>query len=1682
NEVNVPAGESVNVQLTWSGAAAGGADTSTLPSNIDVTGGSTATFKVDAKDDYLNEGTEALVVTVTGVTDTDSNFENVEASSTNNVATSAITDTDTLSFNIDNGLVDEDGLLGTSDQDNYDPDEKEITGSLGLNAQDINDAIYEFNSYGQTTSITSKGENINLILSNGNKMIKGMAGTREVFEIELNNDGTYRFKLLDVVDHPDFTSEDLISSLSFNVKAFHEGEVAYSQIKIDIADDIPTANNVIIDADSQYKDTTTNIVIAIDNSGSMGSGPGSKMELAKEAAIKLIERYEQMGDVNVKIVSFNAQANASQWYTSSTSAKNAIAALTAGGATNYEDTLRDTMDTYDTASDPTPSSDQDIFYMLSDGNATAGDANGSDNVSGLIPEWKTFAEANFDDVYSIGIGTNVDLDGNDRGSLDQIADVSNGHDTFVIENVNDLTDEMLATIVNINGILVINSGGNELDFSFGADGPADGSGPKLDGGKISFSWGDGDLSDGVGIIVNNNDGTGPNLQWNVYNNGKVLLGKDANTGEILVKLEANNVNSANPTYEVTQFVPNSGITKLEVPFHVVDGDGDGATGGLSIDIDSDFSAYVKLTGDSSVTEATGAQLVHNLELVDQNGDPIELRAGQKVTVELEYTNDSTEAEDFSNTKPIFVEIVGTVSGNNQAQIVNTILDDLDKEGNEGYTLSIKNITTNVNGLGTVKVHETNGVKDSVTGTILDDSDVVTASISGNSSVTEGNKSSYTIELKDESDNPVVAKEDMVVTLEYTYVDTATNQDISEVVTVTIPANSNKVDFDIQTISDTLFEGNETFKVSILSITNTESFEQFNINNTPISTEIIDDDSFTMSVDRALVDEDALVGTTDNDAYNTVKVFTGSYSFNTNLDVDVSFKEGQTTSLTSKGENIVLQVSADKNTLIGMAGTREIFEITLDEVNNEYTVTLKDVIDHSDTTSEDLETLAIQLEGSTVIGNVETTLNVDIADDIVTIDNTNSEEVTLDNSQFTNMIINGSFENVTGFKTSGSDAFVENKDLASNEWIGLQSMEGWELMSSTSMRMEPHDQDHASLGADDGENYMDLGETNYRDSDIENTHIGQIISGAKDGVTYDLSFAFKDKAFTQANEAESGKMQVIWNGEVIATIDGDNSSWETMNLQVEGGSGDGSNRLEFKEIGEGNDNWGMAIDDIQMTASSITHTGSLSDNSGLDINFGADGKGSYELGSKSGWTLNATKDTLIKDDSSVSISIDKSTGEYTITQTGSLPTGGINIPVVVTDGDGDSATTDITLNVETQTPSLPDSITVKIIDSDTVLEGEYLAHRVKLYDDNGNEVAVPEGEYVEVTLQYTPATTNGAIEGTDYSSQNTVRIYGGTSGTYVFNKALEDNVFEGSESYTVSVSNVTASNTTLENKLTVSSDSVTGTIQESNTPPEAQDRHIELDFTPKVVSETELLKESFETQAGPGDNNQSGWFVDYGTNGDGIYIGDNGTEWTLEDTGLEIHTDDRYNSSASSGQHYAELDAFENVSMKTTVDLGVNNTFVLTFDYKPRLGAEDSSDAKISFGGIDLLVETDENGNVTFTGDDNVSYTVSKNSEDWYEVEATFTNLSGTEAELSFAGQGTSDARGAYLDNITLVGQEVESNLISDGKEFTLKDFVSDIEDDSTSTIVKVKITSLPEDGVLTVNGNPVQVGDIYDET
>ena len=188
----------------------------------------------------------------------------------------------------------------------------------------------------------------------------------------------------------------------------------------------------------------------------------------------------------------------------------------------------------------------------------------------------------------------------------------------------------------------------------------------------------------------------------------------------------------------------------------------------------------------------------------------------------------------------------------------------------------------------------------------------------------------------------------------------------------------------------------------------------------------------------------------------------------------------------------------------------------------------------------------------------------------------------------NLIVNGSFEDVTGIDANGNH--LSDPQLSSGQFIGMKTLTGWELMSSESRWMEVHESNHAGVGATDGENYLDLGESatisgNKASNYNANTHIGQVVNGVVDGNSYEFSFDYKDKAAMQESGTagqNSGVVEVYWGGKLISTIQGNNTTnWETFKVTVIGGAGDGSNRIEFKEVGEGFDNWGIAIDNVSL---------------------------------------------------------------------------------------------------------------------------------------------------------------------------------------------------------------------------------------------------------------------------------------------------------------------------------------------------------------------------------------------------------------------------------------------------------------------------------------------------------------------
>ncbi|WP_162916985.1 Ig-like domain-containing protein, partial [Cohaesibacter haloalkalitolerans] len=171
----------------------------------------------------------------------------------------------------------------------------------------------------------------------------------------------------------------------------------------------------------------------------------------------------------------------------------------------------------------------------------------------------------------------------------------------------------------------------------------------------------------------------------------------------------------------------------------------------------------------------------------------------------------------------------------------------------------------------------------------------------------------------------------------------------------------------------------------------------------------------------------------------------------------------------------------------------------------------------------------------------------------------------------NFLYNGSFEIFNGGVHGGGDG---------TGWYVDAYIDGWKQSD-----IDIHEAGHLNLGATDGAYHVDLAETS-------NGTLSREMEGLEDGSTYSLSIDLKSRGAT--GDGISGTVedalgqsivQVVWNGEVIATIDPavDGFGWHTYTLDLTAGSGDGSDTITFVEVGSEN-SFGTLIDNVQITDS------------------------------------------------------------------------------------------------------------------------------------------------------------------------------------------------------------------------------------------------------------------------------------------------------------------------------------------------------------------------------------------------------------------------------------------------------------------------------------------------------------------
>ncbi|AZZ74993.1 type I secretion target [Pseudomonas sp. RU47] len=421
-------------------------------------------------------------------------------------------------------------------------------------------------------------------------------------QIQLNADGTYTYTLTSAPKtSPGANDGANTLSESFTYQATDAlGNSTTSTLVVNIVDDVPKA--VASDRSVAAVEIDSNILIVLDISGSMADASGvpglSRLALAKQAISALLDKYDDLGDVKVQLVTFssNATDRTSVWVDVAT-AKTILAGLTAGGGTNYDAAVAVMQTAFNTSGKLTGA--QNVGYFFSDGKPNEGDINAADEAA-----LKNFLDANNIKNYAIGLGSGVSNANLDPLAYDGISHTNTN--AVVVTDLNQLNSVLSGTVQGapVTGSLLGEGG------TFGADGGfiksivVDGTTYTYDPKALS---GQGSLTPSGGT----NHGT-----FNTANN--TLSIATNNGGTLLINLDSGD-------YTYTSQKTTAVVITENIGFTVSDNDGDLASSTLTVKVIP--NAPTVAVDDHVITNVLSGNIVVPGELLlandtDPNGDTL----------------------------------------------------------------------------------------------------------------------------------------------------------------------------------------------------------------------------------------------------------------------------------------------------------------------------------------------------------------------------------------------------------------------------------------------------------------------------------------------------------------------------------------------------------------------------------------------------------------------------------------------------------------------------------------------------------------------------------------------------------------------------------------------------------------------------------------------------------------------------------------------------------------------------------------------------------------------------------------------------------------------------------------------------------------------------------------------------
>lgn len=228
---------------------------------------------------------------------------------------------------------------------------------------------------------------------NGNDVFSGKKGN-DTFIIS----GSGKKIILDSAENTDIDTLDLSKATGSAVVNLKDGGTVGAGTTIQLGSGSATGA-------TQQDAPDINLMLIFDVSGSMGieTSTGTRMSDAKNAAIALIDAYDNVGDIAVRIITFQSSATSTfhgfnGWIDVAT-AKSIVNGLSDGGGTNYVAAVNTATQAYGIGKGTTYfDNGADVSYFLSDGEPSPGiDSTGETN-------WESFLIQNQITSHAIGFG------------------------------------------------------------------------------------------------------------------------------------------------------------------------------------------------------------------------------------------------------------------------------------------------------------------------------------------------------------------------------------------------------------------------------------------------------------------------------------------------------------------------------------------------------------------------------------------------------------------------------------------------------------------------------------------------------------------------------------------------------------------------------------------------------------------------------------------------------------------------------------------------------------------------------------------------------------------------------------------------------------------------------------------------------------------------------------------------------------------------------------------------------------------------------------------------------------------------------------------------------------------------------------------------------------------------------